>query len=140
MSSRHLARSLAMQILYQWDFKGRPSAGLPAITEAVFAEFGSGIEKEKEYVEKTVEGVVEHVDEIDKIIATYAPNWPMEQISYVDRNILRIGIYEIKFNEEIPAKVAINEAIEVAKTYGGPASGKFTNGILGAIFKDIPEA
>jgi N utilization substance protein B len=87
-----------------------------------------------------VDGVVQNQIEIDKIISNYAPNWPLEQINIIDRNILRIGVYELKFNNEIPNKVAINEAIEIAKTYGGPTSGKFVNGVLGAIFKDMEKA
>ncbi|MFH1286925.1 MAG: transcription antitermination factor NusB [Candidatus Magasanikbacteria bacterium] len=139
MSNRHLARSIVMQSLYQWDFKGKPSAAIPEIVRQNTKEFGGGVENEKTYIEKTVDGVIEHLEMIDKIIKSYAPNWPLEQIALVDRNILRIGIYELQINKDIPAKVAINEAIEVAKTYGGPSSGKFVNGILGAIYKDMSE-
>lgn len=137
MSNRHLARSIAMQALYQWDFKGQPTAVLPAIVDQNIEEFGGGLEDEKDYVKKTVDGVIEHLKEIDAVIIQYATNWPIEKLALVDRNTLRVGIYELKFNDEIPAKVAINEAIEVAKTYGGVASGKFVNGVLGAIYKDI---
>jgi len=84
-----------------------------------------------------VAGVVEQQKEIDEIISQFADNWPLEQITIVDRNILRLGVYELKFNKDIPEKVAINEAIEVAKTYGGPASGKFINGVLGAIYNSL---
>jgi N utilization substance protein B len=137
MSNRHLARSIVMQTLYQWDFKEKPTAAIPAIIEQNLQEFGSGLESEKEYIEETINGVIDHKEDIDAVIKKYAPNWPMEQIALVDRNILRIGIFELKFNDDIPAKVAINEAIEIAKTYGGPSSGKFVNGILGAIYKDM---
>ena len=82
-------------------------------------------------------GFVEKKDEIDDMIVKYAPNWPLTQMNLVDKNILRLGVYELYFNDEIPPKVAINEAIELAKTYGGPSSGKFVNGILGAMFNDI---
>jgi len=133
---RHLARSVVMQVLYQWDFRGRPTAGLPAIVEQVVAEFGNGMENEQTYIESTVNGIADKVDAVDTIIQSHAEHWPMDQISLVDRNILRIGVYELTYNEEIPAKVAINEAIEMAKTYGGPSSGKFVNGILGAILKE----
>lgn len=137
MSNRHLARSIAMQALYQWDFKGQPTAVLPAIVDQNIEEFGGGLEDEKDYVKNTVDGVIEHLKEIDDVIVQYATNWPIEKLALVDRNTLRISIYELKFNDEIPAKVAINEAIEIAKTYGGVASGKFVNGVLGAIYKDI---
>ena len=137
MSNRHLARSIVMQSLYQWDFKGRPTAAIPAIVEQTLTEFGVGIEDNAEYVRKTVDKIIDHIDEIDKEIVAYAPKWPLDQIALVDRNILRIGVFEMKHNDDVPAKVAINEAIEIAKTYGGPSSGKFVNGILGAMYNDI---
>ncbi len=125
-----------MQVLYQWDFRGRPSAALPAIREATLAEFGVGLTSDIEYVEKTIDAIIDHLEEIDEKIIGYATNWPMEQMSLVDRNILRLGAYELLISDDIPDKVAINEAIEIAKTYGGPSSGKFVNGILGAMYKD----
>ncbi|MFA4831366.1 MAG: transcription antitermination factor NusB [Patescibacteria group bacterium] len=137
MSNRHLARSIVMQVLYQWDFKNKPTAALPAIIDQTLNEFGAGLIENKEYITNTVNAVIDHIEEIDKIISKYAPKWPIGQISLVDRNILRIGIFEMKFNNEIPAKVAINEAIEIAKTYGGSSSGRFVNGILGAIYNDL---
>ncbi len=136
MSSRHLARSIAMQSLFEWDFRGEPTAALPAIVEYNLKEFGPGLEEEKKFTRETVEGVIKNRQEIDQLIAKYAPEWPVEQITLVDRNILRIGTYELKFNNEIPEKVAINEAIELAKTFGGPSSGKFVNGVLGAMYKE----
>ncbi len=140
MPNRHLARCIAMQSLYQWDFKGQPTAVLPAIIDQNLEEFGNGLEEEISFIKNTVDGVVQYQKDIDKIISDYAPNWPLDQINIIDRNILRIGVYELKFNNEIPHKVAINEAIEIAKTYGGPTSGKFVNGVLGAIFKDMEKA
>ena len=137
MSKRHIARSIAMQSLYQWDFKGQQTATLPAIIEQILSEFGEGLTNEKKYVRKTVAGVIDHLKEIDALIAQYAPHWPLAQISFIDRNILRVGIYEMNFTTDIPAKVAINEAIEIAKTYGGSSSGKFVNGILGAMYKTM---
>ncbi|MBT4120955.1 MAG: transcription antitermination factor NusB [Candidatus Magasanikbacteria bacterium] len=136
MSSRHIARSIIMQALYQWDFRGQPTAVMPAIIEQNLTEFGAGVEDEKDYIEKTVNAIIKNLPKIDKVIVDYATNWPIEQITLIDRNILRIGVYELLLNDEIPAKVAINEAIEIAKTYGGPSSGKFVNGVLGAIYKD----
>jgi transcription antitermination protein NusB len=140
MANRHLARSIVMQVLYQWDFRGKPTAGLPAIVEEQLAEFGVGLDKDKQYVIDTVNAVVDHTEEIDKLITDHATNWQFEQIAIVDRNVLRIGLYEMKFNDAVPEKVAINEAIEIAKTYGGPASGKFVNGILGAIYKETSKS
>lgn len=139
MSKRHVARSVIMQSLYQWDFKGRPSAAMPAIIEQVTHEFGAGIEETAEYVNDTVLGVVDNVEAIDAELTAFAPNWRLADMSIVDRNILRLGVYELKFAHNIPPKVAINEAIELAKSYGGPSSGKFVNGILGAMFNAMPE-
>ncbi|MBT3538786.1 transcription antitermination factor NusB [Candidatus Parcubacteria bacterium] len=137
MSKRHLARSIVMQSLYQWDFRGNPTAAIPAIIDQNMKEFGIGLEDTKEFVETTVDGVIKHQKEIDIKLADFAPHWPLEQMTLIDRNILRLGVFELEFNnEEIPPKVAINEAIELAKTYGGPSSGKFVNGILGAMYKE----
>lgn len=140
MANRHLARSVAMQILFQWDFRGRPTAVLPAIINDVFKEFGDGLEKEYDYIVNTINGVIDKLKKIDAVINKYSINWPVEQLTVIDRNVLRIGIYELKFSTDVPAKVAINEAIEVAKTYGGQSSGKFVNGVLGAIYNDIVSA
>ncbi|PJA89668.1 MAG: transcription antitermination factor NusB [Candidatus Magasanikbacteria bacterium CG_4_9_14_3_um_filter_32_9] len=139
MSNRHLARSIVMQCLYQWDFREKPSSALPAIVDQMTKEFGIGLDENKKYILETVVSTVDHIDEIDKIISKYTINWPINQITLIDRAILRIGVYELKFNKEIPAKVAINEAIEIAKSYGGPSSGKFVNGILGALFNEMVE-
>jgi N utilization substance protein B len=136
MSNRHLARSIAMQVLYQWDFNGMPTDKIPTMIDQNLAEFGNGLGEDRDFVRETIYEVIKHQTEIDKTIASYATNWPIDQITIVDRNILRIGVYELKFNEKIPAKVAINEAIEIAKSYGGQASGKFVNGVLGAIYND----
>lgn len=137
MAKRHLAREIIMQSLYQWDFRERPTGVLPAIIEQNMAEFGAGIEDTKEFITKTIDGIIDNIEEVDTLIQEYATNWPMEQMTLVDRNILRLGVYEMKHNEEIPPKVAINEAIELAKAYGGPSSGKFVNGILGAMYSKL---
>lgn len=139
MSKRHLARSIIMQSLYQWDFKGKPSAAMPAIIEQVMTEFGAGIEETAGYIQETINGIVDHLGEIDSLVDQYAPNWKLTDMSIVDRNILRLGIFELKMVSQIPPKVAINEAIELAKSYGGPSSGKFVNGILGAMYADMPK-
>ena len=136
MSSRHLARSIAMQTLFEWDFRGQPTAVLPAIIEHNLSEFGPGLE-EKKFAQDLVDGVVANQPKLDELISRYAPEWPLEQITIIDRNILRIGVFELKIASGIPPKVAINEAIELAKSFGGPASGKFVNGVLGSIYKDM---
>ena len=137
MSNRHAARAIAVQTLYEWDFRGRPTAVVPAILDHNLKEFGAGETKETEYVTATVDGVIENLEKIDTVMRQYAPHWPLEAMAIIDRNILRLGIYELVCTVDIPAKVAINEAIEIAKHYGGPSSGKFINGILGAIFNDL---
>lgn len=136
MPNRHLARSIAMQSLFEWDFKGNPTAILPAIVDHNLVEFGPGLE-ESEFTKAIVDGVIEHLSEIDEMITTYAPSWPIGQITLVDRNILRIGVYELKFAKDIPPKVAINEAIELAKSFGGASSGKFVNGVLGSMYNEL---
>lgn len=140
MSSRHLSRSIAMQSLYEWDFRGGNSDNLKEIVERDIAEFGPGLEN-PDFVWQLINGVQERQKEIDKIIEKTAPEWPIEQITIVDRNVLRIGLYELLFGNraEVPAKVAINEAIELAKSFGGETSGKFINGVLGTIYREIGE-
>jgi len=115
---------------------------LDEIVERDLQEFGPGID-EPDFVWRIVHGVVEHLSEINEIIKKAAPDWPMEKIANIDRNALRIGLYELLYADktEVPSKVAINEAIEIAKNYGGPNSGKFINGVLGTVYKQLePEA
>lgn len=137
MASRHLSRSIAMQSLYEWDFGGK-KGDLEKIVTKNIKEFGPGLE-DTSLVWQIITGVVKHLFSIDKIITKAAPEWPIEQITIVDRNILRIGLYELLYanKEEVPPKVAINEAIELAKSFGGESSGKFVNGVLGTVFKEL---
>lgn len=137
MSSRHLSRSISMQSLYEWDFSGK-KLDLKKIVEKNIKEFGPGLENEA-FIWQLVTGVIEHLSELNKIIEKAAPEWPIEQITIIDRNVLRIGLYELLFGkkEEVPPKVAINEAIELAKSFGGEGSGKFINGVLGTVFKEV---
>lgn len=137
MSSRHLSRSIAMQSLYEWDFSGRET-DLEKVIEKNLKEFGPGLGDES-FVWDLVTSVVKHLKEIDEIIKKAAPQWPINQISIVDRNILRLGIYELLYEDKkaVPPKVAINEAIELAKSFGGENSGRFVNGVLGTVFKLI---
>lgn len=140
MASRHLSRSVAMQSLYEWDFKGKKDGLLAEIIEHNTKEFAPGLE-ETEFIANLVNGVIAKINEIDKIIGKAAPQWPINQIAMVDRAVLRLGIYELLFGnrDEVPPKVAINESIELAKTFGGNASGKFVNGVLGTIYREIGE-
>ena len=136
MASRHLSRSIAMQSFYEWDFSDK-KGDLEKIVEKNIKEFGPGLE-DSGLVWQIVDGVVKHIKELDKVIEKAAPEWPIDQINIVDRNVLRIGLYELLYadKEEVPSKVAINEAIELAKTFGGESSSKFINGVLGTIYKE----
>lgn len=127
-----------MQSLFLWDFNGKHNEDLEKIVQGVFLNFAPSF-NDQGFVRKIVKGVTDNLKEIDKQIIEFAVEWPLDQITIVDRNILRIGIYELLFVDDIPPKVAINEAIEIAKAYGGESSGKFINGVLGAIFKNLPE-
>ena len=140
MANRHLSRSIAMQSLYEWDFKGKNLTTLKKIIERNTEEFGPGL-KEADFIWQLVNGVVENIAKLDKIIAKSAPEWPVDQITVVDRNVLRVGLYELLFGnrDEVPPKVAINEAIELAKTFGGESSGRFINGVLGTVYREIGE-
>lgn len=137
MASRHLSRSIAMQSLYEWDFSGKRQ-DLEKIVEKNIGEFGPGLE-DTSLVWQIITGVVQHLFDLDKIIEKAAPEWPIDQITIIDRNILRIGLFELLYanKEEVPPKVAINEAIELAKSFGGESSGRFINGVLGTVYKEI---
>ncbi|MFA6537418.1 MAG: transcription antitermination factor NusB [Patescibacteria group bacterium] len=136
MSNRHLGRTLALQSLFEWDFRQRDNNQLNEIIEYNFQSFAPEFD-DHSFTERIIRGVIDHVEEIDTYIQEFAPEWPIDQITNVDRNILRIGIFELVFDLNIPAKVAINESIEMAKTFGGESSGKFINGVLGSIYKKI---
>ena len=140
MASRHLSRSVAMQSLYEWDFRGRKEEMLSEVVERNIKEFAAGVE-DPSFIRNLINGVIEHIKELDKIIEKAAPQWPLEQIAVVDRNVLRLGLYELLFGkrDEVPPKVAINEAIELAKSFGGDSSGKFVNGVLGTVYREIGE-
>lgn len=142
MANRHLARSVVLQSLFEWDFGGKPNKKKEAmlIFRRNVQEFAPGI-KDVSFMESLMESVLAKSKDLDTIISTAAPDWPLEKIAVVDRNVLRIGLYELLFADrsEVPPKVAINEAIELAKTFGGETSGKFVNGVLGAVYKEMGE-
>ncbi len=129
-----------MQSLFEWDFKNQEDKNLDEIIKKNIQEFGPGMEN-KSFVFDLVKNTIEHRAEIDKLIEKCAPEWPLAQVTVVDRNILRLGIFEVLFGnyEEVPPKVAINEAIELAKTFGGESSGRFVNGVLGTIYRELGE-
>lgn len=138
MSNRHLARTIAMQTLFAWDFNGKKNEVVDEIVSENFANFAPQF-NDGGFVRELVGGVIKNIQEIDAYITKYATEWPLEQITVIDRNVLRIGVYELVFADNIPPRVAINEAIEIAKNFGSDSSGKFVNGVLGAIYKDMPE-
>ncbi len=140
MANRHLSRSIVLQTLYEWDFGGQQDAKLPEILDRCVKEFAPGM-GDFSFIQSLLTSVLEKRIDLDHIIEKAAPEWPLEKISIVDRNILRIGLFELLFadREEVPPKVAINESIELAKSFGGENSGRFINGVLGAVYKEIGE-
>ena len=140
MANRHLSRSIVLQTLFEWDFASKKNEDVKAILERNIQEFAPGI-GDVSFVSKLLDIVLSKKESIDTIIEKAAPDWPIGKISFIDRNILRIGLAELLFSDrnEVPAKVAINESIELAKTYGGENSGKFINGVLGSVYKEIGE-
>ena len=137
MANRHLLRTIALQNLFDWDFNQK-QGNLEDIFDVVRNEFATDVE-DVEFSKKLIKGVLDNLEEIDGIIVKHAPEWPIEQITIIDRNVLRLGIYEMMFAKETPAKVAINECVEMGKRFGGDSSGKFVNGVLGALYKEMPE-
>lgn len=137
MASRHLSRSIVLQSLYEWDFYNK-QGDIKPVVERNIKDFGPGLDDVK-FIWQLVEGIKERLPELDNIIEKAAPEWPIAQIPMVDRNVLRMGLWELLYadKEEVPPKVAINEAIELAKTFAGPTSGKFINGVLGTVYKQI---
>lgn len=150
MASRHLARSIAMQVLYEIDFWCREDIKYLKDSDA-FRRHSELIKNavdifapelnEVTFIETLVGGVTREQEKIDALIEKAAPDWPINQITLVDRNVLRIGIFELLWSDRnsVPPKVAINEAIELAKNFGGEASGRFVNGILGTIYRTMGE-
>lgn len=130
-----------MQSLFEWDFNGKKPGVLDAAVVRNLAEFGPGLDEEHPFIERIVKGTAEHISAIDDIMGKAAPEWPIEQITAIDRSVLRLGLYELLFgnHEEVPPKVAINEAIELAKSFGGESSGRFVNGVLGTVYREIGE-
>ncbi len=129
-----------MQSLFEWDFGSHPDSEIKDILVRNAKEFAAGM-SDYSFLTALAENILKKRSDLDKIIEKAAPEWPIDKISIVDRNILRLGLYELLFadREEVPAKVAINEAIELAKTFGGENSGKFVNGVLGSVYKELGE-
>ncbi len=135
MANRHLSRIIIVQTLYEWDF--RKENDVEAIARRGIETFSN--EVDEEFVIGTVTGVVAHADELDTTISTYAPEWPLEQIAVIDKTLLRASVYELLYLEGTPPKVVINEAVELAKMFGGESSAKFVNGVLGSMYRTNPK-
>lgn len=140
MANRHLSRSVVLQSLFEWDFRGRAVGSAKEIVARNVKEFAPGM-GDFSFIEELMTSILGKQSDLDQVIEKAAPDWPIDKISVVDRNILRLGLYELLFadREQVPAKVAINEAIELAKTFGGENSGKFVNGVLGSVYKELGE-
>ena len=140
MANRHLSRSIVLQSLFEWDLNGLEKKAVGEVLERNVTEFAPN-KTDMPFMEKLLNGVMAKQPELDLVIEKAAPEWPIDRISPVDRNILRLGLYELLFadRKEVPAKVAINEAIELAKQFGGENSSRFVNGVLGAVYKEIGE-
>ena len=140
MANRHLSRSITLQSLFEWDFNAYKTDKIKEIIYRNADEFAPGM-KDISFIEELATGIVSKQKKLDNIIESAAPDWPIEKISITDRNILRIGLYELLFGDRknVPPKVAINESIELAKSFGGDNSGRFVNGVLGAVYKELGE-
>lgn len=140
MANRHLSRSIVLQSLFEWDFNSKNKDEAIEIFNRDIQEFGTG-STDGLFMENLIKGVLDKQKDIDLIIVKAAPDWPIDKISVMDRNILRIGLFELLFGDrsEVPPKVAINEAIELSKSFGGDTSSKFVNGVLGAVYKELGE-
>ena len=139
MASRHLSRSAVLQALFECDTKGTLSSKNARDALARDLKDPLGAEADTAFAEALLSSILEKKEEIDAVMVKAAPQWPLDKISPIDRNILRIGLFELLFGDRatVPPKVALNEAIELAKSYGGDSSGKFINGVLGAVYRDI---
>jgi N utilization substance protein B len=138
-SNRHLGRIVALQTLYEQDFRREVEDSSFSLDEVLARNINRYEETidDKDFIKALVAGVDAHADELDAMIGPVAPEWPIDQIARMDRIILRIGTYELLHDKAIPPKVVINEAVELAKAFGGDNSSKFINGVLGTILRNL---
>src|SRR3989344_4763163 len=137
-ANRHLGRIVALQTLYEEDFRREcadKAFKLAKVLARNIERYRETID-DKAFIKQLVNGVAKHQSEIDDIIRPVAPEWPIEQIARIDRIVLRIGVYELLLAKDVPPKVAINEAVELAKAFGGDNSSKFINGVLGTVLRN----
>lgn len=139
MASRHLSRSLVLQTLFECDSKGTLSQDAASqVLKRNIDDFPHG-DADVSFAEALLRSVLSKREETDAVMVQAAPEWPLDKIAAIDRNVLRIGLFELLFGnrDEVPPKVALNEAIELAKSFGGDSSGRFVNGVLGSVYRDI---
>lgn len=135
MKSRTKARSIALQVLYEVDISGHK----PGIVLADRLERLKMDDTLKQFISQIISGVVEYKSTLDEFIADFAPDWPLDQVAIIDRNLLRVALWEIAVYQKTPVKVAINEAVELAKYYGSEGSPRFINGVLGGFIDNLNE-
>ena len=138
-SNRHLGRIIALQTLFEQDFRrAADDSGfnLEAVLVRNIGRYQATVD-DKDFIERLVRGVDEHEKELDAELQPVAPEWPIDQIARMDRVVLRIGLYELKYEKDVPAKVVINEAVELAKAFGSENSSKFVNGVLGTLLRQL---
>ena len=141
-SNRHLGRIVALQTLYELDFRvevGDKKLDKKEVLDRNIERYSEVVD-DKAFISEVVEGVLKYADKLDAIIQPVAPDWPIEQIARIDRTVLRLGVYELYYGKSVPAKVVINEAVELAKSFGSENSSKFINGVLGTVYKNIEKA
>lgn len=134
MSNRHLSRIIVLQTLYEWDFQ--PEAAIDELVELNVENFNEPVDRD--FIDRVIRGVIGSIDELDGVIARAAPEWPVEQIASIDKTILRMSIFELRNETDTPPRVVINEAVELAKAFGGDNSSKFINGVLGTLYREDP--
>lgn len=135
MKSRTKARSVSLQVLYEVDISGHKPG-------KVIQDHLQGLKLDKsqvQFISQIVKGVTDYRDQLDEFIADFAPEWPLDQVAYIDRNLLRIALWEIAVYKKTPVKVVINEAVELAKLYGSEGSPRFINGVLGGLIDHLRE-
>ncbi len=136
-SNRHLGRIIALQTLYEQDFRREcqdTSFKLDKVLKRNISRYQDMVD-DREFIELLVHGIDAKQSELDAVLQPVAPEWPIDQIARMDRIVLRIGVYELLFNKDVPPKVVINEAVELAKAFGGDNSSKFINGVLGTVLR-----
>ena len=135
MKSRTVARGIALQVLYEYDLTKHP------VGEILENRFKDKIiaDNLQDFTRQIVQGVLPRIEKLDNVISSFAPDWPLDQVASIDRNIIRIALWEFAVGKITPVKVAINEAVELAKLYGSDSTPRFINGVLGSLVENLNE-